>query len=70
LVQRATKTAQQREEIFASKRAELDIDMTRLDGEYKHRYRSKRAVSNAPISWIYLHGTQLEKRKGNKWSKH
>jgi hypothetical protein len=46
------------------------VNLALLDGEYKHRLRSKRAVANARISWIYLHGRELEKRKGTKWNKY
>jgi hypothetical protein len=66
----AAKKARLREEIFASRRAEFEVDLARLEGEYKHRLRSKRAVANARISWIYLYGRELEKRKGTKWNKH
>jgi len=59
-----------REEIFASRRTEFEVNLALLDGEYKHRLRGKRAVANARISWIYLHGRELEKRKGTKWNKY
>jgi hypothetical protein len=46
--------------------------LSELGDEYKHRLRTKKAFFNSRISWIYLHGIELEKRskETGKWIKH
>jgi hypothetical protein len=48
------------------------VDLSILEGTYRHRSRSKRSVFNSRVSWIYLHGIELEKRsqKTGQWVKH
>jgi hypothetical protein len=57
-------------EISAHRRVEFEVDLLRLDGEYRRRVRTKHAFHNAPISWIYLHGVELEKTGSKSWHKH
>jgi hypothetical protein len=61
-----------RHEIYAVKRLQFDVDLSELGEEYKYRLRTKKAFFNSRISWIYLHGIELEKRskETGKWIKH
>jgi hypothetical protein len=48
----------------------MDVDLALLDGEYRQRLRYKRGFYNSPISWIYLHGHELDRKIKNKWVKY
>jgi hypothetical protein len=48
----------------------MDVDLAVLDGKYRHRQRPKKSFYNALISWIYLHGHELERQIENRWVKH
>jgi hypothetical protein len=47
--------------ILASRRCHFDIDFSELEG-FKLRPRTLRSMHNSKISWIYLHGIELEKK--------
>jgi hypothetical protein len=48
--------------ILASQRCHFEVDFSgNLDG-YRRRARTIRTVGNGKISWIYLHGIEIEKQ--------
>jgi hypothetical protein len=57
-------------EIIASRRVHMDVDLALLNGQYRHRLRSKRGFYNSMISWIYLHGHELDRKIENRWVKY
>jgi hypothetical protein len=67
--EKVRKKKPRKNQISAHRRVEIEVDLTRLDGEYRERLRSKSAFGSAPISWIYLHGIELEKRGEKGWNK-
>jgi hypothetical protein len=69
IAQKVKRKARKRE-ISAYRRVEFKPELKQLDGEYRHRLRTKQAFFNAPISWIYLHGIELERKSDKRWHKH
>jgi hypothetical protein len=59
---KSVKRKPKKQEILAHRRVEFDVDLDLLDGEYRRHSRSEQAFYNSPISWIYLHGIELEKK--------
>jgi hypothetical protein len=51
--------------IRALKRVFFEVDFDLVGHEYSVRARTSRAIKHSRISWIYLHGMELEKEKGN-----
>lgn len=57
--------------ILATKRISFEVDLTMLDGVYRTRTRTIRQIHTGKISWIYLHGIELEKKDTtNRWHKY
>ena len=52
--------------VDARRRIRFEIDHSKLDGQYRPRYRNKRTINNR-ISWVFLHGMELEKLQGGRW---
>jgi hypothetical protein len=49
----------------------FEVDLEAVGGDIRVRSRTARAINQSRISWIYLHGIELEKKdKKNKWNKH
>jgi hypothetical protein len=53
--------------IRALKRAAFEVDFSIVGPEYSMRARTNRSIAHSRISWIYLHGVELEKGKHKYW---
>lgn len=58
-------TSRRKHTIAATKRVTFDIDIGLVGPEYRLRTRTIRSINKSRISWIYLHGIELEKKDGN-----
>jgi hypothetical protein len=58
--------------ILASKRIFFEVDFDFVGTEFRLRKRTKRSINYSRITWIYLHGIELEKKdpKRNEWTKY
>jgi hypothetical protein len=58
--------------IPAAKRIFFEVDFDFVGTEFRLRKRTKRSINHSRISWIYLHGIELEKKdpKRNEWTKY
>lgn len=61
-VSQGQRTPSRRHLIAASKRVFFNVDFTLLEGDYRLRARRMRSIGSSKISWIYLHGVELEKK--------
>lgn len=57
----STLTKKRKHEIPAEKRVTFPLDFNVIGIQYRVRLRSLRSINNCRISWIYLHGMELEK---------
>jgi hypothetical protein len=49
------------------RRVFFKVDFDLVGHEYSTRSRTFRAIKHSQVSWIYLHGVELEKEKGRYW---
>lgn len=57
--------------ILANRRIYFEVDLSNLEGDFRTRTRNIRSLKSNKISWIYLHGIEIEKRdKHSHWAKH
>jgi hypothetical protein len=49
------------------RRVLFDVDFGLVGHEYSNRSRTPRAIAQSQISWVYLHGQELEKGKEKHW---
>jgi len=53
--------------IKAVRRVYFEVDFDLVGHEYSIRARTHRSMAQSQVSWIYLHGVELEKGKGRYW---
>ena len=49
------------------RRVFFEVDFDLVGYEYSMPSRTFRAIKHSQVSWIYLHGVELEKEKGRYW---